>query len=128
MSMKILIFLFNIPQYKQSVCENLPRNTYTNIVSYWIKWHGLLLQSWRGVFRMCIIFQDVVPETFNLIEVLLDKGVNEQVLPSDARPWQILQKSRKVTHPILHSSLCLNNVTRDIFVYWNLKKLEWLRI
>lgn len=48
MSMKILIFLFNIPQYKQSVCENLPRNTYTNIVSYWIKWHGLLLQSWRG--------------------------------------------------------------------------------
>lgn len=41
-------------------------------------------------------FQDVVPETFNLIEVLLDKGVNEQVLPSDARPWQILQKSRKV--------------------------------
>lgn len=66
------------------------------------------------VFRMCIIFQDVVPETFNLIEVLLDKGVNEQVLPSDARPWQILQKSRKVTHPILHSSLCLDNVTREI--------------
>lgn len=73
---------------------------------------------------MCIIFQDVVPETFNLIEVLLDKGVNEQVLPSDARPWQILQKSRKVKHPILHSILCLNNVTRDIFAYWNLKKLE----
>lgn len=76
---------------------------------------------------MCIIFQDVVPETFNLIEVLLDKGVNEQVLPSDARPWQILQKSRKVTRPILHSSLCLNNVTRDIFAYWNLKKFGMIK-
>uniref|UniRef100_K1RVA4 Diacylglycerol kinase n=1 Tax=Magallana gigas TaxID=29159 RepID=K1RVA4_MAGGI len=49
--------------------------------------------------------EDVVPETFNLIEVLLDKGVNEQVLPSDARPWQILQKSRK-------DSLQRNRMTR----------------
>lgn len=73
---------------------------------------------------MCIIFQDVVSEIFNLIEVLLDKGVNEQVLLSDVRLWQILQKSRKVTYLILYSSFCLNNVIRDIFVYWNLKKLE----
>nr|XP_022288117.1 diacylglycerol kinase theta-like isoform X3 [Crassostrea virginica]XP_022333680.1 diacylglycerol kinase theta-like isoform X3 [Crassostrea virginica] len=49
--------------------------------------------------------EDVDPETFNLIEVLLDKGVNEQVLPSDARPWQILQKSRK-------DSLQRNRMTR----------------
>lgn len=73
---------------------------------------------------MCIIFQDVVLEIFNLIEVLLDKGVNEQVLLSDVRLWQILQKSRKVTYLILYSSFCLDSVIREIFVNWSLKKLE----
>lgn len=76
---------------------------------------------------MWSIFQDVVPETFNLIEVLLDKGVNEQVLPSDARPWQILQKSRKVIHPILHSSLCQSNVNLEIFVNWKLEKVRMIK-
>lgn len=76
---------------------------------------------------MCIIFQDVVSEIFNLIEVLLDKGVNEQVLLSDVRLWQILQKSRKVTRLILYSSFCLNIVIRDIFVYWKIEKVGMIK-
>ncbi|XP_046350974.1 diacylglycerol kinase theta-like isoform X3 [Haliotis rufescens] len=49
--------------------------------------------------------QDADPDNYSLIEVLLDRGVNERVLMRDERPWQIIQQSRK-------DSLRQNRMTR----------------
>ena len=48
-----------------------------------------------------LFYQDKDPESFELIEVLLDKGVAEKKVDRAGKPFQILLHSRKV------SSVCL---------------------
>uniref|UniRef100_A0A0L8GK21 Diacylglycerol kinase n=1 Tax=Octopus bimaculoides TaxID=37653 RepID=A0A0L8GK21_OCTBM len=45
------------------------------------------------------------PEKYNLIEVLLDKGVSERMLDREERPWELIQQARK-------DSLRQNRMTR----------------
>ncbi|XP_076437790.1 diacylglycerol kinase theta-like [Babylonia areolata] len=49
--------------------------------------------------------EDVPPENFSLMEVLLDKGVAERRVDRGDRPWQIMQQSRR-------ESLRQNRMTR----------------
>ncbi|KAK3087762.1 hypothetical protein FSP39_010295 [Pinctada imbricata] len=59
----------------------------------------------RIALRKFGLENETTPERFNLIEVLLDKGVSEQVLDKNDCPWQLLQQSRK-------ESLRQNRMTR----------------
>ena len=40
--------------------------------------------------------QDTDPGLFDLVEVMLDKGVSERKMNSDERPWLVMQQIRRV--------------------------------
>lgn len=43
-------------------------------------------------------FHQKNPEKYNLVEVLLDKGVAERMLDREERPWELIQQARKVSY------------------------------
>lgn len=46
---------------------------------------------------LLIFFHQKNPEKYNLVEVLLDKGVAERMLDREERPWELIQQARKVS-------------------------------
>jgi hypothetical protein len=54
------------------------------------------ISLYRHVYILFSLSQDIDPNSYSLVEVLLDKGVTEHVLTWNDSPWAIINNVRKV--------------------------------
>lgn len=59
---------------------------------------------------------EMIPDQFTLVEVLLDHGVNERELDQEDRPWQLFLKSRMVSNKLFDHYNRYELVTEIIYL------------